>query len=268
MFSVLISVYHGDNAEYFDRAMHSIWDDQILKPNQIVLVKDGKISNILEDVVRKWKQKIEEKLTIVQIKNNSGLSNALNEGVKSCKYNLIARMDSDDLSTPERFYKQVKFMNENQEVSVCSAYIEERDDNLRNILSIRKLPVKHKEIVNFAKMRSPMNHPAVMYRKSVFLEGNFYPDFYPEDYPFWCILIAKGYIFANIPEVLLYMRSGEQMLSRRGYKILKGTIKTYILMRRIGLISWPLLVRNSLIQFSLRVSPVSVRKILYRYARM
>ncbi len=268
MFSVLISVYHGDNAKYFDRAMHSIWDDQILKPNQIVLVKDGEISDELEEIVRKWKQKMEEKLTVVQIKNNSGLGNALNEGVKKCKYNLIARMDSDDLSIPERFLKQVKFMNENLEVSVCSAYIEERDESLCNVLSIRKLPTRHKEIINFAKIQSPMNHPAVIYRKSIFLEGNSYPIFYPEDYPFWCILISKGYIFANIPEVLLYMRSGEGMISRRGYKVLKGNIQTYILMKRLGLINLPLLFINSVIQLFVRLSPFYLRKLLYKYGRM
>ena len=268
MFSVLMSVYREDNAEYFDQAVCSIWDDQILKPNQIVIVKDGEISDELNAVIKKIRQKVMDKLTLVQIKNNSGLSNALNEGIKRCKYDLVARMDSDDLSTPDRFLKQMKFMSDNPRISVSSAYIEERDDSLCNVLNVRKLPVEHSDLIKFAKTRSPMNHPVVIYRKSIFLDGNFYPDFYPEDYPFWCILISKGYIFANLPEVLLYMRAGEKMMSRRGYKVLKGNIKTYIFMKRIGLISWPLLVRNFAIQFFVRISPASVRKILYKYARM
>jgi hypothetical protein len=123
------------------------------------------------------------------------------------------------------------------------------------------------DIVKFAKTRSPINHPAVIYRKSAIIEVGGYPNIYPEDYQLWCKLIVKGYKFANIPKIFLQMRAGEKMMSRRGYKILKGNIKTYIFMRRVGLISWPLLVRNFAIQFFVRMSPVFVKKILYKYVR-
>jgi hypothetical protein len=176
-------------------------------------------------------------------------------------------MDSDDVSLPHRFEKQVAFMVDNPEISVCSSYIEERNEDMLRVLGIRALPQEHENIFRFAKMRSPVSHPVVVFKKSAVLSVGAYPKIYPEDHALWCLLLVKGYRFANIPEVLLYMRTGDSFMLRRGLLFLKGEIRTYSLMRKTGFIGWFLFFRNCALHACVRLSPGFIKKILYKYAR-
>ena len=108
-FSVLMSVYADENPQYLDEALCSIWDQQTLKPGQIVLVKDGPLTNELDNCINTWKQKLGDVLTPVELPKNVGLGSALNKGLEQCRYELVARMDSDDVSAPERFEKQINY---------------------------------------------------------------------------------------------------------------------------------------------------------------
>jgi glycosyltransferase involved in cell wall biosynthesis len=126
-FSVLLSLYTKENPLYFNQAISSIWDEQTLKPNQIVLVKDGPLTPELDQAIDEWGKKLGDILTIVALPENIGLGAALNEGLKYCKYDLVARMDTDDISLPERFEKQISFMANNPDIAVSSTWIEEID---------------------------------------------------------------------------------------------------------------------------------------------
>lgn len=263
-FTVLLSVYEKEKASYLEECLNSL-ANQTIKITETVLVEDGPINQDLHNVIEKYRQELNIKS--IYIKENSGLSNALNIGLNHCSNELIIRMDTDDIALPYRIERQVGFMLNNPLISVCSGNIEEKNDDMSRILNTRTLPTEHSEIVKFAKIRSPINHPCVIYKRSAILDVGGYPDIYPEDYPLWCLLIAKGYKFSNIPEVLLHMRAGEGMISRRGAKFLKGYIQTYFLMKKLNLIGWTTLIRNISIQSFVRLSPIFIRKALYQYAR-
>lgn len=228
-FSVLLSVYIKENPSYLDCALVSICDEQELLPSQVVLVQDGPLTDELLSVVAKWKARLGEQLTIVDLKNNVGLAAALNEGLKHCRYELVARMDTDDVSLPSRFRKQAMYMVKNPNIAVCSGQIEEWSLDLSHRMFIRKLPVNHKEIVGFAKVRCPISHPAVMFRKTAVLNSGGYPLMYPEDYPLWGKMLSLGYEFANLPDIILRMRVGGALVERRGLEFLRGEIRVLII---------------------------------------
>jgi len=266
-FSVLMSVYNRESADFLSRAIESIYEEQILKPSEIVLVKDGPLGADLEAVIFEWKNKLGDLLTVVPLKFNVGLAKALNKGLEYCMYELVARMDTDDIALPERFEKQVNFMLNNPDVAVSSGCIEEWNQDFSVKISERRLPLDHNSILIFAKKRSPISHPAVIFRKSAVLAVGGYPTIYPEDYPLWGTMLAQGYKFANLPDVLLKMRVGNALVERRGKEFLKGEIKVFKHLYAVGLISRYELFRNVVVRSFVRLSPVLVKKILYKYFR-
>lgn len=263
-FSVLMSVYIKENPSYLEAALQSLCE-QTLKADEIVLVEDGPLTDSLYSVIEKFRPILP--LRSVPLETNLGLAGALNHGLQHCSHDIIARMDTDDFSLPRRFKAQVEFMTQHLNVAACSSYIEERSEDMTRITFVKKLPLEHSELVEFAKTRSPMSHPAVMFRKSAVLAVGGYPIIYPEDYPLWCKLISFGYKLANIPEVLLHMRAGNGMMSRRGKNFLKGYIQTYQLMYDLKMISYFTFARNVILQTVIRNMPGWLLKVLYRYAR-
>lgn len=266
-FSVLLSVYKKESAKYLNLAFESIWDLQALKPDQIVLVQDGPLSAEIDETIGSWKKKLGEILTTVLLEKNKGLAAALNEGLGHCRYELIARMDTDDIAMPIRFSAQLKFMKENPEISVCSGQVEEYSEDLQTLMSVRKLPLQHEEIIDFAKKRNPISHPCVIYRKSAVLAVGGYPEIYPEDYPLWILMLSRGYKFANLPQMLVKMRVGDALTSRRGMQFLKGEIEVFRLMRQIGFLTTREYYTNLVQRTLIRLGPTWFKKILYRYAR-
>lgn len=266
-FSVLLSVYAKEQPGYFNQAFLSIWDQQTLKPNQIVLVKDGPLTAELDAEIQGWQEKLGEVLTVVELPENVGLGAALNEGLKACKHELVARMDTDDIAMPDRFEKQFTFMQNNPNVAVCSGLIEEWSQDYSYKISERRLPLTHQEIAKFAKRRSPISHAAVMFRKSAVLAVGGYPNIYPEDYPLWGSMLAQGYIFANLPDLLLKVRVGNALTERRGLQFLKGEIKIYKYLLDIGFINRFEYLTNCILRGVVRLSPVWLKKIFYKYLR-
>lgn len=266
-FSVLLSIYTKEQPSYFQAALASIWDEQILKPTQIVLVQDGPLTKELNAVISEWKNKLGSILTTVPLKHNVGLGAALNVGLQHCKYELVARMDTDDIAMPTRFGKQIDFMHKKPDIAVCSGVIEEWSQDFSYKISERKLPLLHNEIVDFAKSRSPISHPAAMFRKTAILEVGGYPVIYPEDYPLWGEMLVKGYIFANLPELLLKMRVGNALTERRGLAFLKGEIAVFKYLNEAGFISKYEMTRNIVQRTIVRLSPNWLKEILYKYAR-
>ncbi len=263
-FSVLLSVYSKEKPQYLHDCLSSL-ATQTLAADQIVLVEDGPIGVDLQQVINGFKPTLA--IQSVVIKTNVGLAGALNEGLKHCAYDLVARMDTDDVALPTRFEKQIAFMLAHPEVDVSSAWIEERDQEMQTILSIRKLPTTDAHIASFAKRRNPISHPAAIFRKSAVSAVGGYPLVFPEDYALWSLMLQQGFHFANIPEVLLHMRTGKDFLSRRGLNFLKGEIGLLKYQKRIGFLSsWDFFI-NLLIRSAVRLPPAWVKKILYKLAR-
>lgn len=214
-YSVLMSVYKKDNPLYFSQSIESMVN-QTVRCDQFVIVKDGPISSDLEKVINDFCDKYPDLFTIVSLKDNGGLGHALNEGIKVCRNELIARMDSDDISLPNRCEKQLCCFDNMKELSIVGTYINEFYDNPSHIVSSRQVPVEHEEIVKFARRRSPFNHPTVMYKKSAVINSGGYPELSrKEDLRLFPVMVNRGYIAHNIPEALLLYRSNEDNYKRR-----------------------------------------------------
>lgn len=266
-FSVLMSVYYKEQPIYLDQAFESIWDLQSLKPNEIVLVIDGHIGEELLVIVKKWKSKLGNILVIRALSANIGLAGALNRGLLDCSYDYVARMDTDDISTSQRFMEQLKFLQKNPHIDVCSGVVEEWSQDFSRKLSNRVLPVYHDNIKLFAKYRSPISHPAVVYKKKSVLESGGYPIVYPEDYPLWLNMLVNGYNFANLPYTLVKMRVANALIDRRGGDFLRGEIKIFRHSHAIGFITSAEMLFAILSRVVVRLSPVTVKKLLYKILR-
>lgn len=271
-FSVLISVYYKEIPRYLDRALQSITDDQVLKPNEIVLVKDGPLTKELDEVIEKYQKRYPNLFKIVALEKNYGLGKALNIGLKNCTYELVARMDGDDISKPERFKKQIDIFKENPDLDILGSWIDEfiEKDGEIKIRSIRKVPETNEEIYQKLKSICAFNHPTVMYRKTKIIEvGSYSQEFALEDYYLWIRLAISGANMYNLQESLLEFRITEGTSKRRGgLKLLKSDVKFQKKLYGLDFINKRELLLNLIKYFVYRLLPNDLRgKIQKIYCR-
>ena len=223
-FSVLLSLYHKENPQALSQCFQSIWQDQTILPNEIVLVLDGPIGNELNKIVTFWQKKIGEPLKVIPLVKNIGLGKALNKGLEHCMHEWVFRMDTDDICKPDRFEKQIQFIQSNPNVVVVGGQILEFDHTPNDLAVIKTVPTTHEDIKKFAQKRCPFNHMTVAYKKSVITElGGYQHHLFMEDYNLWLRVIGAGYKVANLPDVILYARVGNGMHARRkGYEYIKS----------------------------------------------
>ncbi|WP_112290990.1 MULTISPECIES: glycosyltransferase family 2 protein [Rahnella] len=212
-FSVLMSLYSKENPLYLDYCFLSIYN-QTLPCNELICVYDGPIGNELEAVVNNWLNKLPIK--IIPLDKNVGLGNALNEGLKHCTYELVARMDTDDACLNTRFEQQIAYMTLHPDTAILGCTIYECESDITTITSTRTVPTDHNDIIEFAKLKNPFNHMSVMFKKSVVLSvGGYKHHYLMEDYNLWLRIIAKSYKVANLNNPLLMVRAGSNMIARR-----------------------------------------------------
>jgi glycosyltransferase involved in cell wall biosynthesis len=266
--SVLMSIYHKEKDIYFNRAMKSIWDEQTVKPNEIVLVQDGPLTQELYGAIDSWKIKLKDILVVVNLDSNLGLGEALNAGIKKCSNELVARMDTDDISTSDRFEKQLKIF-ENKNVDVCSAWIAEFENDENKITSYRKTPEFHNDIAKYGRTRSPINHIPVMFKKSSVLSAGGYKHMlWMEDYYLWTRMIINGAKLYNIQESLAKIRAGESQLSRRGgIKYLFSEIKLQKKLYKLKYIGLFKFLINIFTRSIVRLMPKKILQIVYKFLR-
>lgn len=210
-YSVLMSLYIKEKPEYLKKAVDSMLN-QTVKPDEIVIVEDGSLTNALYAVLDEYGDKI----TRVRNEKNLGLGLALNVGLKVCRNDLVARMDTDDISKPERCEKQLKRFEERPELAIVGAWVDEFTVSPKQIVSTRAVPTDSDAIYNFAKKRSAFNHPAVMYRKSAVLAQGGYADLRRnQDVDLFGRMLYAGNKAENIGEALLWFRSNDDLAKRR-----------------------------------------------------
>lgn len=263
-----MSIYYKEKPEYFDRAMKSIWDEQSIKATEIILVLDGKLTDELYFIITSWKQKLGDILKIIPLEVNLGLGDALNEGLNHCSYELVARMDTDDIALPYRFKTQLEIF-ESMNIDICSGWISEFDDDEHSILSYRKVPELNNQITEYAKKRCPINHPAVMYKKSaVGNAGGYMKMMWFEDYYLWCRMILSGAKFYNIQTTLVNMRAGyTQLERRRGLQYAKSEFQLQKNLLHLKFLNNYEFIRNVTIRFTARIFPKSIVKWIYQKLR-
>ncbi len=261
--SVLLSVYNKENPNYLVKSLDSIFS-QTQSPVEVILVKDGPLNNELDGIIDLYVSRYPN-LKVFPLVTNQGLGKALNEGLKHCSYDIVARMDTDDIAKPDRFEKQLAIFEKYSDIDVVGAWIDEFEDDISEVKSVRKLPELPDDIRQFAKRRNPINHPVVMFRKSAVLAAGGYQHF-PlfEDYYLWIRMLMNGAKFYNIQESLLYFRFSPEMFKRRGgWKYMINELHFLQMMRQMHFISFSQFMQNLFVRFSIRLIPNSLRAIIY-----
>ena len=266
--SVLMSIYHSDNPNYLRASLESL-KNQTVRANEVVIVFDGMLNSELYDIVDKYRTS----LNIITLQNNEnkGLAVSLNDGLRLVHCDLIARVDADDISRQDRFEKQVKcFQDSSNSPDIVGGYVREFSENLQNLRSIRKVPDNMEKIKEFAKYRSPLNHPTVMMKTSVLKKLGGYPENFNrlEDYALWIYMLSQYYIVTNIPEILVYMRiSNETYVRRGGLEQAKAFVRLRKEMFRIGYLNWMEMFLGIILSVSISLVPGKIRGIVYKVLR-
>lgn len=236
-YSVLMSLYIKERPEYLDLAIKSMVE-QTLIPDEIVIVKDGPITNELEEILEKYRTIYPKLFNIMGYQENKGLGYALNYGLEHCRNELVARMDTDDISEKDRCRKQVNYFIKNPEIDILGGQIEEFINDSKNIVGKRIVPLKDKEIKRYLKKRCPFNHVTVMLKKSSIKKIGSYKEWYfNEDYYLWIRALLNGLKFGNLEDSLVKVRVGQEMYGRRGgilyfdseYRIQKYLLKNKVI---------------------------------------
>jgi len=219
-YSVLMSVYKNDNPDYLKLALESIYDKQTRKPDEIVVVFDGPLTDSLLKILDSFKKGKEDVVKYYPQDINRGLGEALRIGSEKCTCDYIFRMDSDDISDNTRFEKQIEYVEKHPDIDVLGTDIAEFDESAdEENKRIRRCPARHDDIVAMGKKRNPMNHVSVcMKRTALEKSGGYQTLLLLEDYYLWLNMIAAGCKLENINESLVYVRVGNGFDSKRGSK--------------------------------------------------
>lgn len=214
-YSVLMSVYYNEEPDYLKLSIESMLN-QTYKPNEIILVKDGPLPPELDYVIECYVTSYPKQFTVVSLKKNIGLGLALNEGLRVSRNELIARMDTDDISIPSRCEIQINEFNKDPDLVILGSHIDEFYDDPKNVVSSRIVPLTHESILSFSRRRNPFNHPTVMYKRSDVLRVGGYDNYRRnQDLDLFVRMLNSGCVGRNINRSLLLFRANKDNLKRR-----------------------------------------------------
>ena len=263
-YSVLMTVYKKDNPDFFGLAIDSMIN-QTYKPDEIIIVKDGQITEELQKIID---DRVSYGIYInqIQLEKNLGLGLALNEGIKNCRNELIARMDADDYSMPNRCELQIEEFRKNPKLSIIGCPADEFINKIDNIVGCRNVPIDNQDIYKFARRRDPFNHPTVMYKKSEVQKAGYYSDYRKnQDTDLWIKMLSNGVECKNLEEHVFRFRFDENTYKKR-----KNWLNTKILIK-IRYLAWKsgfnsfwdfsIVAGTQLMMF---VLPVGFQKFMYK----
>lgn len=264
-YSVLMSVYYKERAEYLDIALNSMIQ-QTISPDEFILVEDGPLTKELDKVIKKYQEKYPKLFTIIKIENNGGLGPALAIGVKASKNELIARMDSDDYSIKNRCEKELNCFMNDPKLQVVGSFEAEFINTINNVVSVHKVPEKSKDIKEFMKRRCALLHPTVMYRKNAVLKvGNYHSVPLYEDYDLFArMVLGYGMKAYNLQENLYYIRTSQDFYMRRGgFKYAKTALQFKANLLKEGYTSLSDFIISGVGQALVSIMPNKLRKKFY-----
>lgn len=265
IFSVCMSVYHGDNATFFKQSIDSLLS-QTRKPDEIVLVVDGPVGDDINKVISDFEKSCDY-FRVIRLEKNSGHAIARQTGLDAAKYEYIAIMDSDDIAVADRFEKQMNFLESHLEVDALGGQIDEFIGEPSNVVGTRIVPLTDIEIKDYLKSRCPMNLVTVMLKKESVQKAGGYIDWYSEeDYYLWVRMVEQGMKFTNLPDNLVNVRVGEEMYQRRGgMRYFKSEARLQKYMYKHGIISLPRYLYNVTGRFAVQVAmPNKVRGFVFQ----
>ena len=262
-FSLLVSVYDGDRPDYLRRALRSAIDDQTVRPDQVVIVRDGPVRGELSACLEEFQATSPVPVTLVALEHNGGLGPALNAGIAASWFDVIARMDGDDVAMPHRFEVQMPHIAGADIVgSGLLEFVTDTDD----VIGQRIPPIGPQEIARYARVHDPFNHPTVVYRRQAVLEAGGYGHLpLMEDYDLFARMLQVGARAINVAEPLVYYRVGATAFKRRGGTgLLRSELRLQREFRRRRFTSRAEYARNVLIRGSYRLIPWWLRRAIYR----
>ena len=267
--SVVMPVYIGeentDALDFLRVAMDSM-QAQTFKDFEMIMVCEPGTSQASLDILEGY-AKEDPRMKIIVNEERLGISASMNVGIRAASGKYIARMDTDDICKPDRFKKQIAYMERHPECDILSSWVDEFIGNTSHIVSTRKLPENHDAIVKYGKKRNPINHPAVIFRRKAVVAAGGYPHFpkaQVEDYELWVRMIVNGALFHNIQESLLYYRLSDDFARRRGgWDYSQREIPLQISFYKKGYISWWRMALNIVIRTIIRMLPSRWRRKVY-----
>ena len=262
-----MGVYYKDNPDYFKQAMDSILK-QTVKSQDIVLSIDGPIDGDLLEAVIEYIEKYSE-IHPIWIPENIGQGKSFQLALPKCRSEIVFRMDSDDISIPTRFEKQLDYLEKHPNIKLLSSTISEFTDDSENIVTIKKVPETNKEILRLARRWNPINHPSVVFYKSAVLSVGGNQDFYRyEDYFLWVRMLSAGFEAANIQESLLYYRLSQENLKRRmNWKTTVSAVKFHKWKYKIGFSNWFDTYYMIIVMVGIFLTPDFIFEKIYKIAR-
>lgn len=262
--SVLLSVYEKEVPQFLQVSLESLVS-QTLPPNEIVLVKDGPLTPELDRVIDDFSKEKPGLLQIVALSKNVGLGEALRIGLQVCKCDIVARMDSDDICTSDRFEKQIHFLKNNPKIDIVGSNILEFEDDPTCPIRVRKVPEVDLAIKRVMRFRNPFNHMSVCFRRqSIVRAGNYRHMPYFEDYDLWVRMAIAKCQFHNIQENLLLVRTTNDFIGRRhGFHYARLEWTFFRHQFNSGFFSFGEFIFSSLTRFPLRIIPKLILILIY-----
>lgn len=264
-FSVLMSLYIKEKVEYVRECFKSLIN-QTIRATEWVIVEDGPLTQDLYNLLEEYQQEYPTLIKRVPLTENQGLGLALREGVVNCSYELIARMDTDDIARFDRFEKQIAMFVKDPDLDICGSHITEFENDPSEVVSKREVPLTDNDIKKYQKKRDAFNHVTVMFKKeSVLKAGNYQSCLLMEDSLLWVNMILAGAKCVNINDYLVNVRVGAAMYERRGgmayYKKYKqGRKQIY----KTGYISWGDYKITLIVQFIVALIPKRIRAFIFK----
>jgi glycosyltransferase involved in cell wall biosynthesis len=262
-FSLLVPVYHGDRPDYLRRAFRSAVDGLTVRPDQVIIVRDGPVPSELAQCLAELQASSPVPVTLVPLERNGGLGPALDHGLAASRFDVVARQDADDVSMPHRFEVEIPLI---EHADIVGSGLLEFVTDTDEIVGQRVPPTDPAQIQRYARMHDPFNHPTIVYRRRAVLAAGGYGDLpLMEDYALFARMLLGGARAVNVPEPLVFYRVGEAAFKRRGGRaLLRSELRLQREFRRTGFTSRPQYVRNVLIRGGYRLVPWWCRRAVYR----
>ena len=261
--TVMVTVYHKNTPAELSECLESL-AGQTRPAEQILIVIDGPVGDRLQQTISDFAAARPE-TEVVPLRDNHGSGPASRRGLAHVTGTWLARLDADDIAHPQRLEKQLDFLATHPGISVLGTALAEFEGTRTRVAGIRALPENHPEIVKYAKINSPVNHPSCMMRTAAVVDAGGYRDVPKmEDYDLFVRLIARGWRFHNMPDALTYFRMSPDVHSRRtGTDVMASEWTMQKTLVRTGLISPPRAAANLVLRTAYRLLPKKILEHAY-----
>ena len=260
-FTVVISVYHADCPILFQKAVDSVLN-QTVKPTEIIIVADGPVGHEINKALKKLSSN--NIIKVIRMDENRGLALARKFAISESSNELIAVMDSDDVCVEDRFECQIQEFSDGK-TDVVGGWIEEFNVYPGDQGLVRKTPLDYEDIYRLGKWRNPINHVTLMFKKSSYDKVGGYSELLAnEDWEIISRMLANGLVIRSIPKVLVHVRGGSDMLTRRrSSRQYWGEMKVFKLMYKCNYLGFSHFIINVSLRTLIRILPLSFTAYLY-----